>query len=637
MLRPSLAGLALALAAVLPAQNCLTTIMVGTTTTTSGCAAVFDITVANPILLTQVQCNFAAALGTNVGLNVWICPTTYVGNTTNQALWTQIASFPTGSVTSAGPGQPTIFTLSTPYLLNPGSYGVSLDCDGTSHRYSSTAATSYSDANLTINLGAIQGTPWTGTLLSPRQWNGTLCYQLGSGLFPNFTATPTSGTEPLTVQFTDATYSSDPGGVLAWSWDLDGDGNPDATAQNPSYTYLTEGSYNVSLTALDATHGQRSITKTGYIKVGFVDAGFTTQVLAGTTVAFTDTSTGGPTSWAWDFDGDNVIDSTSQNPIHTYPAAGQYSCKLTVTDAISSDSVTIPLGIGILPLPAFGSTYSSATSTRGLWFQTPVRFSIVSLKVPDESNHGLQNVAVYRLAAAPPNYSASASGGLEFFQAGTPSSQTIPCAISYDANEFVGVIGACGNSTTMRTSYATPTGSFASSLFGNPVTIWRLLTQTNIVTTGGTGAYSGEPTAAIGRVVLGVSAAVGLRYGNASASGTGAAAPKLTTSALPILGQTAQLTVDQQDLNTFGFVTLGFGRASVPTPFGELLVSPILWSDVLNGGALMGAGQFTYNFPVPLDPALNGAGPVNWQNINFVTGSGTFSMSNGQEWWLAAN
>jgi hypothetical protein len=157
MLRPSLAGLALALAAVLPAQNCLTTVMTGTTSTTSGCAAVFDITVTNPILLTQVQCNFTAALGANVGLNVWICPTTYVGNTTNQTLWTQIASFPTGTVTAAGPGQPTIFTLSTPHLLNPGSYGVSLDCDATSHRYSSTAATSYSDANLAINLGAIQG------------------------------------------------------------------------------------------------------------------------------------------------------------------------------------------------------------------------------------------------------------------------------------------------------------------------------------------------------------------------------------------------------------------------------------------------------------------------------------------------
>jgi len=138
-------------------------------------------------------------------------------------------------------------------------------------------------------------------------------------------------------------------------------------------------------------------------------------------------------------------------------------------------------------------------------------------------------------------------------------------------------------------------------------------------------------------VVMGVSAAVGLKYDLGSASGTGAPAPTLKTTALPIIGQTAQLTIDQQDVNVFGFVVLGFGRANVPTPFGTLLVSPIVYSDVVNGGGLMNAGQFTYNFNIPLDPSLNGAGPVNWQNINFVTGPGAFSMSNGQEWWLAAN
>jgi len=38
-------------------------------------------------------------------------------------------------------------------------------------------------------------------------------------------------------------------------------------------------------------------------------------------------------SWAWDFNGDGIIDSTNRNPAHTYTAAGTYSVTLTVTDS----------------------------------------------------------------------------------------------------------------------------------------------------------------------------------------------------------------------------------------------------------------------------------------------------------------
>ena len=50
-------------------------------------------------------------------------------------------------------------------------------------------------------------------------------------------------------------------------------------------------------------------------------------------VSFTDSSTPGPsgpiTAWAWTF-GDGGT-STSQNPSHTYAAAGVYSVRLEVT------------------------------------------------------------------------------------------------------------------------------------------------------------------------------------------------------------------------------------------------------------------------------------------------------------------
>ncbi len=67
---------------------------------------------------------------------------------------------------------------------------------------------------------------------------------------------------------------------------------------------------------------------------------------AGQTVTFTDTSTGSPASWAWNF-GDSWT-STAQNPSHAYAAAGTYTVSLTVSNAqgSSSTSKTVTVGSG---------------------------------------------------------------------------------------------------------------------------------------------------------------------------------------------------------------------------------------------------------------------------------------------------
>jgi PKD repeat protein len=66
------------------------------------------------------------------------------------------------------------------------------------------------------------------------------------------TATPTTGTAPLTVAF-DGTRSTDPdaGDTLSYAWDLDGDGAyDDSTAAQPTYTYM-QGVYTASLKVTD--------------------------------------------------------------------------------------------------------------------------------------------------------------------------------------------------------------------------------------------------------------------------------------------------------------------------------------------------------------------------------------------------
>ncbi len=63
-----------------------------------------------------------------------------------------------------------------------------------------------------------------------------------------------------------------------------------------------------------------------------------TEGKAPLTVAFTDKSTGSPTSWKWSF-GDGTS-STKQNPTHKYCKVGSYTVKLTATNAEGSNTVT---------------------------------------------------------------------------------------------------------------------------------------------------------------------------------------------------------------------------------------------------------------------------------------------------------
>lgn len=55
-------------------------------------------------------------------------------------------------------------------------------------------------------------------------------------------------------------------------------------------------------------------------------------------VQFTDISSKSPTSWSWDFQNDGIVDSHAKNPSFTYPSAGSYTVRLTVSNAIGSDT-----------------------------------------------------------------------------------------------------------------------------------------------------------------------------------------------------------------------------------------------------------------------------------------------------------
>jgi len=165
-------------------------------------------------------------------------------------------------------------------------------------------------------------------------------YIIVSDLAPpvaNFSATPTSGTLPLEVTFTDESSNA----PTSWSWAF-GDGAT-STAQHPVHTYSTAGTYTVTLTATN-DDGTDAATKTDYIIVSDLAppvANFSATPTSGKLpleVTFTDESSNAPTSWSWAF-GDGAT-STAQHPVHTYGGAGTYTVTLTATNADGTDAET---------------------------------------------------------------------------------------------------------------------------------------------------------------------------------------------------------------------------------------------------------------------------------------------------------
>jgi PKD repeat protein len=150
-----------------------------------------------------------------------------------------------------------------------------------------------------------------------------------------FSATPTSGKVPLTVAFTDTST----GTPTKWKWSF-GDGTT-SVQQNPKHKYSKAGNYTVALTAANAV-GSSTVTKTNYIvvvsKPAAAFSAYPTSGKSPLTVAFTDKSSGNPTTYKWSF-GDGTV-SREKNPKYQYLQEGNYKVTLTVSNAAGSSTVT---------------------------------------------------------------------------------------------------------------------------------------------------------------------------------------------------------------------------------------------------------------------------------------------------------
>ncbi len=161
----------------------------------------------------------------------------------------------------------------------------------------------------------------------------------------NFLQVSAAGCGPLVVQFTDSSFITT-GNVTAWFWDF-GDGTS-SVVQNPSHTYLTSGTYSVTLTVTSDFGCQNSTTLSNVVTVypgptAEFQPDPSTQSILHPEFNFINQSTGA-LIYHWTFgDGGSSIQF---EPNHVYADTGNYMVTLWVVNSYGcKDTVKHPVRV----------------------------------------------------------------------------------------------------------------------------------------------------------------------------------------------------------------------------------------------------------------------------------------------------
>ncbi|NRA96150.1 MAG: lamin tail domain-containing protein [Planctomycetes bacterium] len=185
--------------------------------------------------------------------------------------------------------------------------------------------------NLNSDATVVRSGAWSGAAVPAS--GGTSSTWIPLGLTSSFTYDPTQG-DDFVIQIEKC------GTVATWATTMDGSsGTAGVNGGNR---------YGDTASCVAATHSFNNNEYVPIVKIDYSVGGLSANFAASPTsgpaplnVQFTDQSTSddpaGIQSWAWDFENDGTIDSTQQNPAHTY-TPGTYTVSLTVTDTVNGSS-----------------------------------------------------------------------------------------------------------------------------------------------------------------------------------------------------------------------------------------------------------------------------------------------------------
>jgi hypothetical protein len=163
-------------------SDSLTTLFAGGNQGSIGGANYFDVKVKNAggvtVTSLDVHCSTSTVAGTNFSVDVYTTPGTAVGNQTNMSVWTLVSQ---GNAVSNASPTPTPVDVSD-FSLAAGDYGIAIVFTNAGLRYTNGTGTNqfFTNADLDLNLGSATNVPFSGTPFSPRVWNGTVYYDVGT-------------------------------------------------------------------------------------------------------------------------------------------------------------------------------------------------------------------------------------------------------------------------------------------------------------------------------------------------------------------------------------------------------------------------------------------------------------------------
>lgn len=345
------------------------------TGTTGVCSDTAQITITVQTCATPNAAFTASATTVCVG-----APVNFTDNSTGGPTswsWT----FPSGT-----PGSATTQNVTGVTWSAAGTYTVTLTASNTNGSNSTTQVITVV-ASPTVTASASNTSVCSGSSVTLNAvGGGTYLWAPGGQTTATITVTPTT-TTTYTVTGTNAQSCSDTGMVTVTVFPLPiinattlngticpGDPAVLTAGGATSFTWNPGGLTGTSVTVTPATTTTYTVTGvdanncSGTAQVTVIVQNCVVPVAAATAsgssgclgdcFSFTDNSTGGPTSWQWQFPGASPATSSSQNPTNIcYGTPGTYNVILIVTNAYGSDTITLANAVTISsPSPIVAGT-----------------------------------------------------------------------------------------------------------------------------------------------------------------------------------------------------------------------------------------------------------------------------------------
>ncbi|HTF88056.1 MAG TPA: hypothetical protein VK843_06570 [Planctomycetota bacterium] len=203
----------------------ITTLFAGTGGPNPGGVVMFDLQVTNPNGL-QIQAMDFNLFGYNIffDVKIYVTPGTYVGNEHNPAAWSLVSQSSSFSESHNIPAYVDV----PDFTLPPGNYGIALS--SSNQRLWITAGTgpnqNYANADLALHAGATSAALFSGTIISPRVFNGTIYYNGGPPLPTTYCTGGPNTSHPPEIASTGTASATASSGFTVFSYYMIGLGHP---------------------------------------------------------------------------------------------------------------------------------------------------------------------------------------------------------------------------------------------------------------------------------------------------------------------------------------------------------------------------------------------------------------------------